>query len=193
MGIYSYGSWLKWHQIHCHPLYAIIWALTGSIGLNFQSDIVLLYHYDLLFGHCDLWPPRRDEDLFSALNEQWHMWHLFSQALRTLTNNNNDSAAGTGNFCPSLWLSMWLVTNQPTLCFEGPCDLWPKSWSKWYSIDYFFRAITDSNSVKILQKFVKMEHTHRGNLQKTIMGSYHLSLQFVWGVVTDFGVARTVS
>ena len=43
---------------------------------------------------------------------------------------DSDSAAGAGNFCLSLRSPMWLVTNQQTLLFEGPSDLWPKNWSK---------------------------------------------------------------
>ena len=47
---------------------------------------------------------------------------------------NSWCAAGTKNFCPSLRSPLWPVTNHPSLLFEGRCDLWPKSWSKWYSI-----------------------------------------------------------
>ena len=36
--------------------------------------------------------------------------------------------------CHRLHKAVWPMTNGPTLHFGRPCDLWPKSWSKWYSI-----------------------------------------------------------
>jgi len=35
--------------------------------------------------------------------------------------------------CQRLHKAMWPITNGPTLHFGRPCDLWLKSWSKWYS------------------------------------------------------------
>jgi len=80
---------------------------------------------------CGLWwPPWRDKPLFSWCQVAWQGQILFGIANfgKILT------LKGPKILCHRLQKLMWPVTKGPTLHFRKPCDLWPMSWSKWYSI-----------------------------------------------------------
>jgi len=90
---------------------------------------MILYHFDQLFMACDLWPPRRDEHLFGRRQAAWQDQILFG-----IANFGRILAPKAPKIlCHRLRKVMWPVTKRPTLHFGKPCDLWPKSWSKWYS------------------------------------------------------------
>jgi len=78
---------------------------------------------------CDLWLPWRDEHLFSCCQAAWQGQILFGIAnfgiFLTLK--------GLKILCHRLQKIMWPMTKGPTLHFGKLCDLWLKSWLKWYS------------------------------------------------------------
>ena len=111
---------------------AKIWKLT-----LIQSDIRKItsihskdYHFDQVFAACDLWPPRREAQLFGRRQAAWQDENLFEIAVfgRIL------GLKAPKISCHCLQKVAWPVTKRQTLRFGQPCDMWPKSWSNlWYS------------------------------------------------------------
>ena len=90
---------------------------------------------------------------------------------------------------------IWLwhhTTNDIRSIWDYCCPLYIGSYGLYklkadFSIENIVIIFSVQWQIITVQNSVKTRHTDCDNLQKTFLGSYHLSLQFAFRVITDFG------